>query len=470
MQNRVMLCLLLGIGLPALLALRPTPNSNRRPNIIFILADDMGYGDLGCYGQRHIKTPRLDQLAAEGIRFTQFYTGSTVCAPSRAALMSGRHTGHTYIRGNGEVPLRSQDMILPEQLKRAGYTTGLFGKWGLGPLGTTGEPIRKGWDAFLGQLHHVAAHFQQPDTLWQAIDGHLAPVVQPKGAYANETFTEAAIQFIEQNHTQPFFLYLAFTLPHAELRVPERFIKPYQTVAGASLFGPEKPFPNGQHYGSQPQPKVAYAAMVSSVDDYVGKVLDALAKQGLADNTLVVFASDNGTHVEGGRTREDVAYFQSSGPLRGVKRDLYEGGIRTPFIVRWPGRIKPGQTSSFQGAFWDMVPTFCALANTKPTASTDGVSLVPTLLSTGRQQMHTYLYWEFYEAGFSQAVRQGNWKAIRRVGRAGVVTTELYDLGHDPAETTNITARFPQRVQALQALMKQAHTNSELPQFRAPTL
>ncbi|NID12355.1 arylsulfatase [Fibrivirga algicola] len=473
MQTRLFLCLvLLAIGLHTLLAFRPAIKPGIPPNIVFILADDMGYGDLGCYGQQRISTPRLDQMAAEGMRFTQFYTGSTVCAPSRATLMSGRHTGRTYIRGNGEVALRPQDLILPEQLKKAGYTTGLFGKWGLGPLGTTGEPPKQGWDTFFGQLHHVAAHFQQPDTLWQAeaVDGRITPVIQPKGAYANEAFTEAAIRFIGKKRSQPFFLYLAFTLPHAGLQVPEQFTKAYQTTDGSSRFGPEKPYPDGQHYGAQPQPKVAYAAMVSSVDAYVGQVLDALAKQGLDENTLVLFASDNGTHVEGGRSRADVAYFQSSGPLRGIKRDLYEGGIRTPFIARWPGRIKPGQTSTFQGAFWDMVPTFCSLAKIRPAAPTDGVSLLPTLLSTGRQQTHTYLYWEFYEAGFSQAVRQVNWKAIRRVGPTGTVTTELYDLSHDPSESTDLAARFPQRVQALQALMKQAHIDSELPQFRAPTL
>ena len=278
------------------------------------------------------------------------------------------------------MPLRPQDVILPQQLKKAGYTTGLFGKWGLGHLGTDGEPQKKGWDQFFGQLHHVAAHFQRPDTLWQAANGRLAPALMPKGTYANDAFTEAAVQFIEQNRRQPFFVYLAFTVPHAELHVPDRYVKPYQNADGASVFGTEKAHPDGQHYGPQPQPKAAYAAMVSSVDDYVGKVLDALKKQGIDDNTLVVFASDNGTHVEGGRTRADADFFRSSGPLRGVKRDLYEGGIRTPFIARWTGQIKPGQTSDFAGAFWDMLPTFCDLAGTKPAGPTEGVSIVPTLV------------------------------------------------------------------------------------------
>lgn len=446
-------------------------SGSRKPNIIFILADDLGYGDLGCYGQQKIKTPRLDRMAAEGMRFTQFYTGSTVCAPSRAALMSGRHTGRVYIRGNGEVPLRPQDEILPQQLKRAGYATGMFGKWGLGHWGTEGEPQKKGWDQFFGQLHHVAAHFQRPDTLYQIANGRLSPAIMPKGTFANDAFTGAAVRFIGQHRQQPFFMYLAFTVPHAELHVPERYVKPYQNADGTSVFGPEKPHPDGQHYGPQAQPRAAYAAMVSSVDDYVGKVLDELKKQGLDNNTLVVFASDNGTHVEGGRTRADAEFFRSSGPLRGIKRDLYDGGIRTPFVVRWPGGIRAGQTSDFAGAFWDVLPTFCDLAGVKSAVPTDGVSIVPTLTGRPAQQAtHEYLYWEFYEKGFSQAVRQGDWKAIRQFGPNGAVKTELYNLKNDLAEANDLAERYPERVQALQALMKQAHTRPENERFKAPEL
>ncbi|MEJ7768074.1 MAG: sulfatase-like hydrolase/transferase [Chitinophagaceae bacterium] len=298
----------------------------KKPNIIFILADDLGYGDLGSYGQQKIKTPNLDKMAKTGMRFTQFYAGSTVCAPSRASLMTGKHTGHSYIRGNGEVPLRQTDTILPQLLKKQGYVTGLVGKWGLGLKGTTGEPERKGWDYCTGYLHHQEGHFQQADSVWKMINGASIKLPVSKTDYVNEIFAKSAIDFIGENKKNPFYLYLAFTLPHAELKVQDRYLKQYLQPGGQSIFSPETAQPDGQHYGPQPFPKAAYAAMVTSVDDYVGWILKTLADSGLEENTIVFFSSDNGTHVEGGRSLKDATeFFKSSGPLRGVKRDLYEG-------------------------------------------------------------------------------------------------------------------------------------------------
>ena len=436
------------------------------PNIIFILADDLGYGDVGVYGQRYIKTPNIDALAKGGMRFTDFYAGSTVCAPSRAALMTGQHTGHTYIRGNGELPLRTQDTILPQWLKQKGYVNGMVGKWGLGLEGTTGAPEKKGWDFFTGHLHHVEGHYQQSDSVWKIINGVSTKVAVPKGVYLNELFTNDAIAFIDQNKENPFFLYVSFTLPHAELVVPQKYLSMYQHGNGSSVFEEEKGHPEGQHYGPQPQPKAAYAAMVTSMDDYIGRLLKQLEHNGLEKNTIVIFASDNGTHAEGGRTRKDAfETFQSSGPLKGIKRDLYEGGIRIPFIVKWPAKIKAGTTSNLVGAFWDVVPTLTTIAGIgKPPG--DGISFLPELLQQSQKQKHEFLYWEFYEGGFKQAVRQGDWKAIRFYKGATPDRTELYYLKNDRGETTNLALTQPGKVSEMEALMDKAHTPSQSALFQ----
>lgn len=437
------------------------------PNIIFILADDLGYGDLGSYGQKRIKTPVLDKLASEGKRYTQFYAGSTVCAPSRASLMTGHHTGRSYIRGNGEIPLRQQDTILSQVLKRAGYTTGMVGKWGLGLPGTAGVPEKKGWDYFSGFLHHREGHFQLNDSIWTIIDGVSTKIPVAPNTYTNELFTQNAIDFIEDNKNNPFFLYVSFTLPHAELKVPDRYLKQYLDSEGNSLFEPEKPQPEGLHYGGQPFPKAAYAAMVSSIDDYTSWILDKLDELGIAENTLVIFASDNGTHREGGRTLKDVSeVFHSSGPLRGVKRDLYEGGIRVPFIVRWPGHIEGGTTSEHLGAFWDVLPTFADLVGEQAPKDIDGLSFLPDLLGRNGQQQHEALYWEFTEGGFKQAVRVGDWKAIRFYNKKEPKRTELYYLKDDVGETTDRAAEFPEKVREMENMMAKQRTSSEHPAFR----
>ncbi len=464
-------------------------NSRTTPNIIFILADDLGYGDLGVYGQKHIRTPNIDRLARKGMRFTDFYAGSTVCAPSRAALMTGQHTGHVYVRGNGEVPLRENDTTLAQRLKAAGYVNGMVGKWGLGLQGTTGTPECKGWDYFSGHLHHIEGHYQRPDSAWQIINGQSVRVPLPAGKYANEWFKDEALRFIQlqgmtplkrlqqssnssvfsnsptaSNTTKPFFLYVSFTLPHAELKTNPKYLRKY-IRRGQSIFGEEKAHPPGQHYGPQPYPKAAYAAMVTEMDDYVGEIMKQLRKAGLEENTIVIFASDNGTHVEGGRTKEDaMETFKSSGALRGVKRDLYEGGMRIPFIVSWKNRIKAGSVNPHNGAFWDMPATFAEIAGVSAPGG-DGISFLPALLGNA-QPSHEFLYWEFGEGGFKQALRQGNWKAIRYYSNGQPDRTELFDLSTDIGEQKNLADSEPAKVKEMERLMDSARRPSEHPLWR----
>jgi arylsulfatase A-like enzyme len=440
--------------------------STSKPNIIFILADDLGYGDLGCYGQEKIKTPNIDKLAKGGMKFTNFYAGSTVCAPSRASLMTGRHTGHAAIRGNGEVPLPATDIILPQVLKSNGYTTGMVGKWGLGLKGTSGEPEKKGWDFFTGLLHHVEGHYQKPDSAWQLINKVSTRVKVPGHLYTNEWFTLSALNFIRQNRKQPFFLYVAYTLPHAELKVPQQYLKQYLNADGSSKFAPETEQPSGQHYGPQAYPKAAYAAMISQMDDYVGQIMELVKKLNLEKNTLIVFTSDNGTHIEGGRKKEDAMnFFKSSSALRGIKRDLYEGGIRIPFIVNWKKHVTAATTNDFPGAFWDVLPTFAELTNTKA-SPVDGISFMPTLLGKQQLAQHEYLYWEFYENGFKQAIRNNTWKAIRFYKGNNPERTELYDLSEDIAEQNNLALKFPGVVKEMEEIMNREHVTSDNPLFQ----
>lgn len=434
---------------------------SEKPNIIFILADDMGYGDLGSYGQKLIKTPVLDRMADKGKRYTQFYAGSTVCAPSRASLMTGQHTGQVYIRGNGEVALRSQDIIIPEVLKQAGYTNGMVGKWGLGLEGSTGAPENKSWDFFTGFLHHIEGHFQKPDSVWVLNNGKSEKIGIAEDVYVNELFAKEAVRFIEENKANPFFLYVSFTVPHAELTVPKRYMQPYLNADGSSVFSPEKAQPAGLHYGAQPYPKAAYAAMVSSMDDYTGWIMSKLQELGLEENTLVIFTSDNGTHKEGGRTMDDIMeVFESTGGMRGVKRDLYEGGIRTPLIAYWPGHIKAGGESAYVGTFWDLLPTFADLAGVQSPAHIDGVSFKEDLFY-GKQKTDRTLYWEFSEGGFKQAVRQGDWKAIRFYKDGKPQKTELYNLAKDKGEKNDKSSSNTRKVKELEGLMDKLRTPSE---------
>lgn len=446
------------------------------PNIVFILADDLGYGDLSAYGQRKFNTPHIDQLAKQGMRFTQFYAGTSVCAPSRASLVTGLHTGHTFIRGNKEIqpegqqPIADTVITLMEVLKKAGYTSGIFGKWGLGPVGSEGDPMKQGTDRFYGYNCQRESHRFFPTHLW---DNDTKVVLEQNGrlehmnTYAPDLIQQQALRFLDDNKNKPFFLYLTYTLPHAELQVPDDSLfrhfkgkfeeKPYK----GNDYGPNATVPG---YASQQYPHAAFATMVTRLDNYVGEVMARLKELGLDKNTLVIFTSDNGPHKEGGA---DPAFFNSSGGFRGVKRDLYEGGIREPFIARWPGNIKAGSTNSFQGAFWDIMPTLAQLTNAPAVPYTDGVSLLPTLTGKKGQQPHNYLYWEFHEDGGRQAVRQGNWKAVRlHAAQHPDGALELYALSTDPGETKNIAAAHPDITRKLAAYMREAHVETALYPFQ----
>jgi len=431
------------LGAPSLLRAQ-----NRRPNILLILADDLGYGDLGCYGQKRIQTPNLDRLAAEGIRFTQAYAGSTVCAPSRCSLETGLHTGHARVRGNRypAVPLRPEDTGVAEVLKSAGYRTGLIGKWALGELGSTGYPLRKGYDYFYGYFSQTHAHNYYPEHLlenWEArlLRGNMG--TQRKD-YSHDLFTEKALEFIRASDERPFFLQLAYTIPHANNELGR------DTGNGMQVpdYGPYAA-------ADWPEPEKGFAAMITRMDRDIGRILDTLKKTGQDENTIIFFTSDNGPHQEGGHKAE---FFDSNGPLRGIKRDLYEGGIRVPAIVRWPGRIAPGQVSDFVWAFWDFLPTCAELAGIKPPPGLDGLSILPALLGKmERQQQHDHLYWEFHERGFQQAVRMGNWKAVR-LGLDKPL--ELYDLSGDPGEQRDVASQHPGVVKEIERILASARTDS----------
>ncbi len=446
-----------------------------RPNIVYILADDLGYGDLGCYGQKDIRTPHLDQMAREGMRFTQHYAGSPVCAPSRSCLMTGQHTGHTPIRGNKEVrpegqwPLPADAVTLAEVLKKAGYVTGAFGKWGLGYPGSEGDPINQGFDEFFGYNCQRLAHSQYPYHLW-----HNKTKVMLRGnedhknqQYAPDLIQKQALAFIESNKDRPFFLYVPCTLPHAELLVPEdEIVKSYRGR------WPEKPYKGVDSgpryklgpYASCPTPKANYAAMVTRLDMYVGQIRAKLKELGLERNTLIIFSSDNGPHAEGGA---NPAYFKSNDGLRGKKRDVYEGGIRVPMIACWPGKIAPGTVSDHVSAFWDVLPTLAELVGVEPPKNIDGISFLPTLLGHPEQQrQHKYLYWEFYEGGGKQAVRLGDWKGVRlHVARNPNGPIELYNLKNDLHEDHNVAAEHPEVVSQIERIMKEAHVDSPIFKF-----
>jgi arylsulfatase A-like enzyme len=422
----------------------------RRPNIIFILADDLGYGDVGCYGQKQIQTPNLDRLAAEGMRFTQCYAGCTVCAPSRCCLMTGLHTGHAWIRGNALVPLRPTDVTVARVLKDAGYATALVGKWGLGEAGSTGVPERQGFDYFYGYLNQVHAHNYYPDFLWRneekvPLVGNVLDkpgVAKERAQYSPDLCTREALAFLDRAQDKPFFLYLAYIVPHANNE---------RTRAEGN--GMEVPTDAPYADKPWPQPQKNYAAMITRMDRDIGTLLQRLRERGLDDRTLILFSSDNGPQKEGGN---DPKFFTSSGPLRGIKRDLYEGGIRVPLIARWAGQVKAGTVNDHVCAFWDFLPTAAELAGVKPPQGLDGISFVPALLGS-RQTNHEFLYWEFHERGFHQAVRHGDWKAVRpKLGSP----LELYDLKPDIGETKDVAAVHADVVARIEAYLKEARTDS----------
>jgi arylsulfatase A-like enzyme len=431
-----------------------------RPNVLLIQADDLGYGDLSVYGQARFETPVLDRLAREGIRFTQYYAGSTVCAPSRTALMTGRHTGHAWIRGNGDIPLRLEDVTLAEVLKGAGYRTAVIGKWGLGSPGTTGMPDRQGFDYAFGFLDHRHAHRQFTDHLWRN-GGRVA--IDFNRDYVNDLFTRETAAFIEGSDSRPFFVYLNYTVPHAELRAPDDQIarfrgrfpeQPFVNLAADDRPTGANPAAPSLGYRSQKEPHAAFAAMITHMDRDIGQLLEVIRARGVERRTLVMFISDNGPHQEGGG---DPGFFKSAGGLRGIKRDLYEGGIRVPMIARWVGTIPAGRVSNHSWAHWDILPTLAELAGVGAPEGLDGMSMARALRDAP-QPTHAFFYWEFHERGFQQAVRMGKWKAIRlKIG----TPLELYDLEADPAEQRDVAAGNRGVIAKIEEYLKTARTDSE---------
>ena len=423
------------------------------PNILFILADDLGYGDLGCYGQQRIQTPNLDKLAAGGMRFTQTYAGATVCAPSRCCLMTGKHTGHATIRGNKkpEVGLKPGEETVASLLQKAGYATALFGKWGLGGPGTGSVPNTRGFDRFFGYLDQQHAHNSFPEHLWENQNEFLLPEnwFNRRKTFSNDLFTHRSIDFLRSHDAaKPFFLYLAYTVPHAD---NERGAMEPNGIDVPDL---------GPYSGKDwPEVEKSFAASITRMDADIGRVLSTLDERGMAGNTLVVFSSDNGPHKEG---NHDANFFGSSGGVRGTKRDLYDGGIRVPGIASWRGRISSGQVSDTPWAFWDFLPTACALAGVATPSGIDGVDLSPALLENKAVQRE-YFYWEFHEGGFAQAVRQGDWKLVRQRPKNAL---ELFNIARDPKELSDLSSHHPDIVKRLSGLFETARTPN--PNFPTP--
>jgi arylsulfatase A-like enzyme len=440
---------------------------SQQPNIIFILADDLGYADIGCYGQQKTETPNIDQLAKEGMRFTQFYSGSTVCAPARTTLMTGMYTGHTPIRGNktfepeGQTPLAENVQTIANILQKKGYHTGAFGKWSLGFITTSGDPQKKGFDEFYGYNCQSLAHDYYPDHLWHNHDRIEFPGnLTANAVYSADTIHAEAMHFIQQqDNSKPFFLYLPYTLPHGDVILPHDTVYNYYI----KKFN-ETPLPDTgkrSKLSFEPYPHAAFAAMVSRLDKYVGEIVKMIDQKGLAQNTLIIFCSDNGPHKENGG---DLEFFQNHGIYRGIKRDLYEGGIRVPFIAYWKGRIMPLVTDQWL-ALWDMYPTFQELAGLKPTKKIDGISILPTLLHGKMQSMHQSLYWEFHENNGRQALRWKQWKLIKlNVNIAADTKVELYNLDNDPSEKNNVADQNPVIIKKMEKMIKSAHSsNSDWP-------
>ena len=432
--------------------------AGERPNIIFILADDLGYGDLGCYGQKVIRTPKLDRMAAEGMRFTDCYAGSTVCAPSRCVLMTGYHTGHCLVRGNARVPLRPGDVTVAELLQGAGYKTGIVGKWGLGEAGSTGTPNRQGFDYWFGYLNQRHAHNYYPEYLWQneekfrlgnqvnhvigGRDRTPGGVATKRVEYSHDLMTKEALAFLERQKGDAFFLYLAYTIPHANNEAGSR--------------GMEVPGYGPYEERDWPEPQKGHAAMITRLDGDVGRLFAKLEELGIDEVTIVFLTSDNGPHKAGGA---DPAFFQSAGPLQGYKRSLHDGGIRVPGIARWPGKIKAGVTSGLPWYFADFLPTACELAGVDVPPGIDGISIAPALLGKRQPMRREFIYWEFHEGRSSKrAVRMGRWKAVRAAPGAAI---ELYDLRTDIGEAEDVAADHPKVVADVVEYLKTARTESE---------
>lgn len=479
----MMVPLLLGLclsGAPDRAAWAQDRSKPERPNIIYILADDLGYQELGCYGQKWIQTPNIDRLAREGMKFTQHYSGQAVCAPSRCALMTGKHMGHAYIRNNGnprdlqkfrdqhgwefpgQHPIPDEEVTLAELLRARGYATGAMGKWGLGHFGTSGDPNRQGFDLFYGFNCQVHAHNHYPRFLWRNNRKEVLPgndrTLHGK-TYSQDRFTAVALEFIRENRRRPFFLYLPFAIPHLSIQAPEASVARYRGKI------PEEEYEH-RGYLKHPSPRAGYAAMITHMDGDVGKVLKLVEELGLDEKTLVLFSSDNGPTYDrlGG---SDSTFFESAGPFRGLKGSLHEGGIRVPLLARWPGKIRPGSTSDHISAFWDLLPTICDIAGIEKPGDIDGISFAPSLLGRpSEQRQHEYLYWEFPAYGGQQAVRAGKWKALRqnmlRRNNRDPLKIELYNLEEDIGEARDVSKEHPAVVEKMRRILKNARRPSKL--------
>ena len=445
----------------------------RRPNIVFILADDLGCHDLGCYGQEKIRTPSIDDLAARGMRFTDHYAGSPVCAPSRCTLMTGKHTGRAWIRNNGlhrpegQEPIPASEVTVAEVLKKAGYATACVGKWGLGYPGSEGDPVNRGFDLFFGFNCQTKAHHYYPPYLWRNkekvfLEGNDGG---PTGKeYAPDLFRDEVLKFIEGNKDEPFFLYYATTIPHLPLQVPEDSLKEYLGK------WPDPPYRKKGRRGGYSfcaHPRATYAAMVSRMDRHVGEIVRLVRRLGLEKDTIFFFASDNGPVYDrlGGA---DSAFFESNKPFRGFKGSVYEGGIRSPLIACWPGKIRPGSVSRLPSAFWDVLPTLAEIAGVRPPKGLDGISFLPTLLGRPKEQKkHAYLFWDFPGYGGQVAVRMGKWKGLRRrLRRHPGAPLELYDLEKDIGEKRNVAAKFPEVAKKIARIMVEGRTPAPLKRSR----
>ncbi len=451
---------------------RSAANLPTRPNIIFIMADDLGWQELGCYGQKKIRTPNLDRMAAEGMRFTDYYSGSPVCAPSRCTLMTGMHGGHAFIRDNqeigtwesfqGQLPLPQGTETVATMLSRQGYATGAFGKWGLGGVNSTGDPLNLGFERFFGYNCQRHAHNLYPEYL---IDNRDKRVLEdntggPTGKhYAPQVYGEELFKFIRANKDRPFFAYWPTVIPHLALQAPQEDIDRYKGQ------WPETPY-TGSSYQPHPTPRACYAAMISFMDRQVGELLKLLKELNLDENTIVFFTSDNGTTML--KEQVDYEFFESVGPLRGLKGTAYEGGIRVPMIARWPGRIRPGTVTNLPSAHCDVMATLADLAGTKGPADTDGISILPTLLSKpAEQKRHDYLFWDFAGSGGLLAVRMGKWKGVKQGLRKNPdAPLELYDLENDLGERNNVADQFPEVARAVEHIMLVARSQPETAKFR----
>jgi len=447
-----------------------TSQEDGRPNIIFILADDLGYGDLGAYGQKQILTPNLDTMAAEGLRFTDVYAGFTVCAPSRCVLMTGLHTGHARVRRNGSGPLQPKDFTVAEMLKDLGYATALIGKWGLGEEESTGAPWKQGFDYFFGYLNQGHAHNYWPEFLFRNGEkvplnnevirrsepfSHMGGVATKRVDYSHDLFTDEALQFIDQNKNDPFFLYLAYTIPHAnneaspERAAPGAAVIPDSMPEHKERAGMEVPDAGAYQKKDWPGPQKGTAAMISRMDKDVGRLFESLKQHGIDDNTIVFFSSDNGPHKEGGN---DPYYFRSMGPLQGYKRSLHDGGIRVPMMVRWPGKVAAGEVSDLPWYFADFLPTVADLTGGSLRGEVDGVSVLPTLYGEAQDLSNRVMYWGGTEGKY-EAARWGKWKAVKETPEAQV---ELFDLSQDIGEEKNIAAEHPDVAKQMAEFLKSA--------------